>query len=348
MQRQSLIQRKFNRSNRQGAMLPFIAVAIIILFVACAIGIDIARMHVTRSELRTATDAAARAAMEALSREQNQQSAVEAALAVANLNAVAGNGLDLEIDNIVFGTNFPNDDGSFTFQPNGPIVNAVRVLGSRQSDSPDGSVGMFFGGLFGTDNFEPVQSATAMRLDRDIALVLDKSGSMGVAGRFPALLNAVDVFLGRLNQSIPDERVSLTVYDTNPQKLVNMTSNTGAIQAAINRQTPGGFTGIGRALQVGLDSIQNDPGVRPFALKSVILMTDGRQNRGVGPEVIADQAARLGITVHTITFSNGANQALMREVAEKTGGIHLHAENNQDLIEAFEEIANVLQVLLTE
>ena len=77
MQRQSLIQRKFNRSNRQGAMLPFIAVAIIILFVACAIGIDIARMHVTRSELRTATDAAARAAMEALSREQNQQSAVE-------------------------------------------------------------------------------------------------------------------------------------------------------------------------------------------------------------------------------------------------------------------------------
>ena len=42
-------------------MLPLVAVVLIILFVSACLAIDIARIHVTRSELRTATDAAARA-----------------------------------------------------------------------------------------------------------------------------------------------------------------------------------------------------------------------------------------------------------------------------------------------
>ncbi len=42
-------------AQRRGAMLPLLAVVMVILFVAAALSIDIARIHVTRSELRTAT-----------------------------------------------------------------------------------------------------------------------------------------------------------------------------------------------------------------------------------------------------------------------------------------------------
>jgi hypothetical protein len=54
----SFLQTK--RSARAGAMLPLIAVTMVILFVAAVLAIDIARIHVTKAELRTATDAAAR------------------------------------------------------------------------------------------------------------------------------------------------------------------------------------------------------------------------------------------------------------------------------------------------
>ena len=188
-------------------MLPLIAVVMVILFVAAVLAIDIARIHVTRSELRTATDAAARAGVEALGREQSQPAAIAAALAVARENIVAGNGLDLDPDNILFGIAKQDKDGTFGFVESGDsTINSVRVIGARTVGSPDGPVNMMFGGLFGQNSFEPVQSATATRLDRDIALVLDKSGSMRDFGRFEALLNGLDVFLAELESTTQTEK----------------------------------------------------------------------------------------------------------------------------------------------
>ncbi|WP_162273925.1 vWA domain-containing protein [Mariniblastus fucicola] len=337
------------QSSRTGAMLPMVAVVIVILFIAVSFAVDIARMHLTRSELRTATDAAARAAVESLGRVQNTQGATDAALAVAKRNIVAGSGLNLDANKIVFGNSTQGSDGKFSFTESSTTINSVRVFGERTQDSPDGPVALMFGPMLGTGTFSPVASSTAVRLDRDIALVLDKSGSMGSNGRFAALKNGLDVFLNEMDRSIPEERVSLTVYDTQPTKLVDMTDNLVSIRDSFATQTPNGFTGIGRALQVGLDSIQNDAGSRgPFSLKSVVLMTDGNQNRGINPTAVAQEAKRLGIIVHTITFSSGANETLMKNVANTTGGIHVHANTDQELLDAFNEIANTIQVLTIE
>lgn len=335
--------------DRTGAMLPMVAVCIIILFVACSFAVDIARMHLTRSELRTATDAAARAGVESLSRVQNTQEATDAALAVARRNIVAGSGLNLDPSKIVFGNSTQGSNGKFTFTQSNTDINSVRVIGERTSGSPDGPVSLLFGPILGTDTFSPIAASTAIRLDRDIALVLDKSGSMGSNGRFTALQNGVNVFLTEMDRSIPEERVSLTVYDTFPKKLVDMTENLQSVRNAFASETPAGFTGIGRALEVGIDSIQNDAGSRgPFTLKAVVLMTDGNQNRGIGPEVVAQRAQQLGIIVHTITFSSGANESLMRQVADTTGGIHVHADTNQQLNDAFDTIAKTIQVMTIE
>lgn len=336
------------RSNRHGAMLVLIGVVFVVLFIAAAFAIDVARIHVTRSELRTATDAAAKAAVEALGREQSIAAAREAALNIAQRNIVAGNGLDLDPSNIVFGGAVAQEDGSFSFNPDAPFINSARVIGARTADSPDGSVGLFFAPVFGVDNFEPTQVATATRTDRDIALVLDVSGSMNSGGRFEALQNGLDVFLQELDATRQDEMVSLSVYSTESRKLVDLTNDLQQVRDAFADESPEGFTAIGRGLSTGLDSIINDPSARPFALKSIVVMTDGRQNRGIPPTVIARRAADRNVTVHTITFSEGANQELMEEVAEIASGTHLHAENNQQLVDAFRDIARQLQVLLIE
>jgi len=336
------------RNDRHGAMLVLIGVVFVVLFIAAAFAIDVARIHVTRSELRTATDAAAKAAVESLGRQQSVEAATQAALAIAQRNIVAGNGLDLIPSNIVFGGAVAQEDGSFSFDPDAPFINSARVIGARTDASPDGSVGLFFAPVFGVDNFQPTQVATATRTDRDIALVLDVSGSMGIEGRFEALQNGLDVFLGELDATRQDEMVSLTVYSTNSRKSHELTNQLQLVRDAFAEETPNGFTAIGEGLETGLDSIINDPNARPFALKSIVVMTDGRQNRGIGPELVAAQAADSNVTVHTITFSDGANQALMQQVANIANGTHLHAENDEQLVQAFRDIARQLQVLLIE
>lgn len=335
------------QQQRDGAMLPIIAVVIVILFVAASLSIDIARMHVTRSELRTATDAAARAAVEALSREQNTQAAIDAALATAKQNRVAGIDLTIEASDVVIGSSQLQGDGSFAFVEGRQPFNSVRVNGRRTPDSPDGSVGLLFGPVFGVTDFEPVQSATAASSDRDVALVLDVSGSMKGA-KFAALGVAVDNFLGILDQSQQSEHVSLNVYNDRARQPQELTPNLDLVREAFARESPAGFTAIGRGLAAGLDSIQNDANSRPFALKSIIIMTDGRHNRGFEPARIADKAAAAGISVHAISFGPDADRTRMRDVANRTGGIYLHANTEQELVDVFETIARTLVNLLIE
>jgi Flp pilus assembly protein TadG len=52
-------------TDRKGAMLVLVAITMILLVIAAAFSIDVAYMQLTRTELRTSTDAAARAATEA-------------------------------------------------------------------------------------------------------------------------------------------------------------------------------------------------------------------------------------------------------------------------------------------
>ena len=171
---------------------------------------------------------------------------------------------------------------------------------------------------------------------------------MKVHIHFDALLNGAAVLVEELKATKPKENVSMAVYDTFPRKILDLTENLDLLNTAIAGESPGGFTGIGRGMRVGLDSILNDPNARNLALKSIVVMTDGRQNRGVNPVVVARECRDANVVVHTITFSGGANQNLMKQVADITGGTHLHATTNDQLVEAFAAIARQLQVLLIE
>ena len=77
-------------------------------------------------------------------------------------------------------------------------------------------------------------------------------------------------------------------------------------------------------------------------------MTDGVNNQNPDPvtatqQIIGDNA----VTIHTVTFTNGADRTVMQEVAEIGGGKAYHANDGDALIEIFEEIANNLPTILT-
>lgn len=64
------------RQRRRGAMLVLLSVMLLLFFVAVAFSVDIAYMHLVRGELRTATDAAAKATAQTLARAQDVGQAI--------------------------------------------------------------------------------------------------------------------------------------------------------------------------------------------------------------------------------------------------------------------------------
>jgi Ca-activated chloride channel homolog len=49
-----------------------------------------------------------------------------------------------------------------------------------------------------------------------------------------------------------------------------------------------------------------------------------------------------------VTFSDDADIKRMKEVADATGGLHFHADDQKELVEVFKKIAATLPVMLTE
>ncbi|MEO0529515.1 MAG: VWA domain-containing protein [Planctomycetota bacterium] len=373
--------RSRRRPERNGAILVLIAVLMPVFVLMAAFAVDLAWMQLVRTELRTATDAASRAGAKMLSLSQNEATARGAAVDAASRNRVAGQGLVITPGDVQFGQSAQaNPDSRFVFRPGAGPTNAVRVDGSRTASSPGGRVNLFFGSVLGTPGFEPTMRATSTVLDRDICLVIDRSGSMGLdinfrgtgngqncgpldsSTRFFALAQAVNAFLGELRSTIPVERVALASYSSNfnrncggnrlsfptSQLHTPLTDNYASITGAMNdflARGIGGSTAIGEGLREGIDGLD---GARPFAIKTIVLMTDGRHNRGITPEAVAPEAARADCTVHTVTFSPNADIPRMQRVADITGGRHFHADTAADLAAVFREIARTLPVLVTE
>ncbi len=118
---------------------------------------------------------------------------------------VAGKGLTIRSNQITLGT-IRAAGQKIDFVPDDNPLVAVRVQGSRDNSSPDGDVTLFFGQLLNVSRFQPRITSTSAANVRDVALVLDISGSMGArlgsGTRISALKDAVNVFLDQLTSRV--------------------------------------------------------------------------------------------------------------------------------------------------
>lgn len=343
-------------NHRRGAMVVLILVCLPVILAFAVFTINTAWMQLTRTELRTATDAATRAGSRTLSLTQDLDAARAAASAAAGRNTVAGEPLLLAESDLQFGYSEAGDSGMYAFSERDAEsldINAVRVTGRRVAGAPSGPVPLLFAGMFDRTTFEPVKVATATQTDRDVVLVLDRSGSMDTSTptgtRWTDLEGAVAVFLETLELTPQDEQVGLVTYSTNASNDVDLTLDYDAVLAGVEAANPSGWTAIGKGVNFGRTNLLDRGHDRSYAVKTIVVMTDGNHNRGVDPVDAARTAHDdYNITVHTITFSSGADQTHMREVAAVGGGSHWHADDEASLLQVFEDVANNLPTLLTE
>ncbi len=407
--------------DRRGSVLGLMAVLLPVLAILAAFCINAAQMQLTRTELMVATDAAAKAGGRAFSEEQTVSAAKTAAVVTAALNTVQGQPLLLEpadgANEIQFGKTTQPDGvlGRYYFEristssveSGQEIASAIRVVGRRESGSLSGRVPLIIPGLLSINDFSTVQDAVAMQVDRDISLVLDRSGSMddiefdwppgqspwytstkdagvsngllyrnrgnyyyrsgvdsvsyqqwvwedyynnGPAPTMPwqDLVLAVNAFLDVLDATSQEEQVSVASYSSSATLDTWLEEDFQIIRDTVDRLTTGGNTAIGRGMQQGIQALLASA-ARPFAAKTMVVMTDGIHNTGVYPDVVArDLMANYNLTIHTVTFGENADQGLMRTVADIGGGKHYHAATGAELVAIFEEIANNLPTILTE
>ena len=360
-------------------MIVLVALTLPLMLIMVAFAVDVAWMQLVRAELRTATDAASRAGAKSLSLQQNTVDARATAKDAALRNKVAGTPLKLSDPEIVFGSGSQaNSNSRFVFTPGGAQLNAVRVTGNRTDSSVSGPVALFLGHVLGVTHFQPSHTAISTQLDRDICLVVDRSGSMmreldsrDVPGgtckpphptlsRWGGLATAVEGFVSELVNTSQQEQCGLVSYSSKgTQCEISFTTSDIDAPLSFNYQPirdemaqlssnpVSGRTNIGAGIDNGI-SVLTSARSRSFAFRTMVLMTDGRHNTGPEPIISARRAALEKIVIHTVTFSSEADFARMRAVADATGGQHFHAPTAADLERIFREIAATLPVLLTE
>ena len=399
---------------RRGATTALMAILLPVMLVIGSMAINVAYIELTRSELMVATDAAARAGGRAMSYYQDIELAKEAAQATAALNTVAGEALRLstfeEQNEIEFGDCVPSESTNrYEFQelPTSMITSGEQSANAVRVNSALADVPMLFPTMNGLNTFDAQIRAVAMQVDRDICLVLDRSGSMswtsynwppgvspwsytsmnaGVANGYltyshgyyyyasgqnstsyqnwlyedhynlgsapqspwDQLVAAVDTFLSVLEETDQQELVSLATYSTYATLDLTLQSDYNVVRETLNDLSASGMTAIGRGLETGVPTLL-DATARPFAAKTIILMTDGIHNTGDTPESIAeDIVSAYDVIIHTVTFGSGADIARMQEVADIGGGTHFHAANGDEFVDVFEEIANNLPTIVTQ
>jgi uncharacterized protein YegL len=370
-----------HRQQRHGTILVVFLLLLPIVILMVGFSVDLAQMQRVRTELRSATDLAAKAAAEALSETNDEAAARQVAIDIAALNRVNGQPLTLDPDNVVFGRSERQGDGHWDFDDTGSPKNAVKITGSRTGSSPDGAIATYFGNLYGRPDFHPEFQTTSAFVDVDICIVLDRSSSMKHAAtnptpsglsssdprfctapmadsRWMALDAAIQTFVTELQASIGTEKVAMVTFasantsvcgETNSVASVDqdLTTNLNSITNAMNDRSStvwNGATDVAAGISLA-NTVLTSGLARPNADKIMIVFTDGQYTEA-NPVPLATAATADGITVHTITFSPGANQADMQAVANAGKGRHFHADNATDLEDIFQEMAASLAIII--
>jgi Ca-activated chloride channel homolog len=181
-----------------------------------------------------------------------------------------------------------------------------------------GEAGYGLGGWAHTtvERMLPVSMDAEKKKDEPVvamALVIDRSGSMSglpIEMAKAAAKATADTLAN-------DDLLEVIAFDNQPTRVVRLTAakHRARIQGDIAKIQPGGGTEIFSALDAAYQSLSAARAKR----KHVILLTDGQANANGIRELVQTMAAE-GITVSSVGLGAGADQALLKMIAEEVGG----------------------------
>ncbi len=163
-----------SKKQRRGAIAVLAALLLVFMVGMVAFAVDLGYLALAKTQLQTAADSAALAGAAASSLSVSGMQQV--AQTCAGYNQVAGRNVQLNANDFQVGT-WNSSTCTFTAATGGATGTAVKV--TVRTDSGDGgATPLFFGKVFGISSVNQQASAIAAVNPRDIAFVIDLSGSM--------------------------------------------------------------------------------------------------------------------------------------------------------------------------
>ena len=183
------------------------------------------------------------------------------------------------------------------------------------------------------------------RVPLNLALVLDRSGSMGY-GKLQAVKEAARGLIRRLH---PDDVVSLVAFDDEVVTVAHpgtARDQTALVRALMGIQT-GGSTNLSGGWLQGRALLQEH--LDPEGVNRVILLTDGLANQGITDGAtltrLTAQARSEGVGTTTVGVGDGFNEDLLMAMADAGGGSSYYIERLDQAGGIFEEeVAGLLSI----
>jgi Flp pilus assembly protein TadG len=297
---------------RRGASLVLVVVCLIPLVSFVALAIDLGMLATARTQLMQATDAAAMAGTRALNGDttegnnNNYAGAAPAAIAAATSNQVLGGSIPASAVNVQIGRYVYNASAQrFEGQFPGPSTENWSLV--RVTLNQDLASQMAFARIF---NFAPANiqaSATAAHRPRDVAVILDYSGSM----RFGSLLGTPysgDRATNNRDTNVP----TWGAYSSSSANLV-----AGSPSAPYDEANLSATTADGRA-EICRDFYQTATGTRAFLPASSSLATT--PGGDVPLKTSKNTSSTYGQTLWSILNSSGSPTSSSRDATFETQG----------------------------
>ncbi|MGC4005532.1 MAG: vWA domain-containing protein [Pirellulales bacterium] len=171
-------RKRSRRRARRGVVLVLVALFAAILIGMAAFAVDLAYVQLSKAQLRTAADAAAKAGVATLRQSKDPALASKAAIDFASRNIVNGRAMTLVESDLEFGQSIRLADGSWGFKAGLKPFRALRVNAKLTEGSNAGPIPAFFGRIFGHDHYETSLQAVASQYEQQLVLCLDRSHSM--------------------------------------------------------------------------------------------------------------------------------------------------------------------------
>ncbi len=177
----------------------------------------------------------------------------------------------------------------------------------------------------------------------NLALVLDRSGSMADAGKIEYLRRAAKLAVDRLG---PKDTLSIVEYDDKISVMwpARRVGNVSEVKAMIDRLAPRGSTNLTGGMMRGVDEARDaldGPASKSGTITRVILMSDGLANTGItNPQEIARLvrgAKRDGVRISAMGLGRDYDEDLMQSVAENGGGRYYYVEHPTQMARVFQE-----------
>jgi Ca-activated chloride channel family protein len=167
----------------------------------------------------------------------------------------------------------------------------------------------------------------AARPPANLVFLVDVSGSMSSADKLPLVKAALSQLAGNLS---PRDKVSIVVYAGAAGLVLDPTSDTRKIRAALESLNAGGSTAGGAGIQLAY-RVARDSFIEG-GVNRVVLATDGDFNVGVTDQdaliELIEKERDSGITLTALGFGTGnLNDAMMEQVADHGNGNYAYIDS---------------------